>query len=244
MSESNNISQELKEIQSNLAPGLVPGYQAPESYFESFPDLMLARVKALEARDALGEIEALSPLLSSISRKTPYSVPGGYFQELSSRLPNDETPEDISSWLAELKDKPTYKVPALYFEKLPEKILRKANVQKARVISITSHSWFRYAAAAVVIAAVAIFGIIYQDQNSVDPETRSLAWVEKSMKKVSTDEINRFVELASQESNDLARNDGSDDISYLLKDVSDKEIQDFLNETLAGENEEVDLLWN
>jgi len=244
MSERTNILQELKELQSSLTPGLVPGYQVPESFFENFPALMLGRVKALEAADAREDIETLSPLLSSISRKAPYSVPGGYFQELGSRMPKDEAPEELPAMLAGLKDKPTFAMPAGYFENLPEQILTKANGQKAPVVSITKRSWFRYAAAAVVIAFVAIFGIVYQNQNSVDPETRSYAWVEKNMKKVSTDEINRFVELASQESNDLARIEGNDDISNLLKDVSDKEIQDFLNETLIGENEEDDLLWN
>ena len=65
------------------------------------------------------------------------------------------------------------------------------------------------------------------------------------MKKVSTDDINEFVELANAESTDVVKTDTKDEISNLLKDVSDKEIQDFLNDTQTAEPEtEDDLILN
>ena len=60
------------------------------------------------------------------------------------------------------------------------------------------------------------------------------------MKKVSTDDINEFVELASAGTPDIVKTDTKDEISNLLKDVSDKEIQDFLNDTQAAETETED----
>lgn len=55
------------------------------------------------------------------------------------------------------------------------------------------------------------------------------------MKKVSTDDINEFVELASTETTDVVKVETKDDISNLVKDISDKEIQDFLNDTQSAE---------
>ena len=65
------------------------------------------------------------------------------------------------------------------------------------------------------------------------------------MKKVSTDDINEFVELANAGTADVAKTGARDEINNLLKDVSDKEIQDFLNDTQAAESEtDDDLILN
>jgi hypothetical protein len=51
-------------------------------------------------------------------------------------------------------------------------------------------------------------------------------------------EINEFVELANATSPDIVKTDTKDEVNNLLKDVSDKEIQDFLNDTGTAETEE------
>ena len=68
------------------------------------------------------------------------------------------------------------------------------------------------------------------------------------MNKVSTDEMNSFIQADDEESKgkDVATA-GTSDIRELMKDVSDNDIQDFLNKTNAGNDEsesDADILLN
>lgn len=257
MTQRETILQELQELKSILADTSFQNpYQAPAGYFDGLADEILNRVKALEASTASEELATLSPLLSSISKKMPHSVPAGYFDELGKKLEqtistsNEETTqeelESLSPLLIGLKKKSTYTVPEGYFENLQPAIGKENVVEKVKVVSIARQNWFRYAAAALVIGFVATIGFFALNKNEkIDPENKSFAWVKKNLKKVSTDEINKFVELANEETTDVAKNDGKDEINNLLKDVSDKEIQEFLNDTqLAESGTEDDLILN
>ena len=86
----------------------------------------------MEASDAKEELEYLSPLLSNVSKEMPYSVPAGFFQNLSDEVlqkisehPDHQTSEEeierLSPLLSSLKNKNPYSVPAGYFEKLETK---------------------------------------------------------------------------------------------------------------------------
>src|SRR6185369_3720963 len=57
-------------------------YSVPQGYFETLPDIILKKAKAQHSSSAKEELEVLSPLLSQISKKTPFSTPAGYFDEL------------------------------------------------------------------------------------------------------------------------------------------------------------------
>lgn len=257
MTQRQNILQELQELKSILADTSFQNpYQAPAGYFDGLADEILNRVKALEASSASDELATLSPLLSSISKKMPHSVPAGYFDELGKKLEQtistgteetaQEELESLSPLLNGLKKKSTYTVPEGYFENLQPAIDKENVVEKVKVVSIARQKWFRYAAAALVIGFVATIGFFALNKNEkLDPENKSFAWVKKNLKKVSTDEINKFVELANEETTDVAKNDGKDEINNLLNDVSDKEIQEFLNDTqLAESGTEDDLILN
>ena len=52
----------------------------PDGYFDSLPLIMLAKVKSQGEENELGTI---APVLAGISREMPYSVPAGYFENLS-----------------------------------------------------------------------------------------------------------------------------------------------------------------
>jgi hypothetical protein len=109
------------------------------------------------------------------------------------------------------------------------------------VISIARIKWVRYAAAAIVVGLVATIGFRFLNKKEgMEPADKSFTWVEKNLKKVSTDDINAFVELVSPESTDVVKTDTKDEIRNLLKDVTDKEIQDFLNDTQVDEPESND----
>jgi hypothetical protein len=231
-------------------------YSTPAGYFNDLPAQILKRVKAAEYEDGADELASLSPILSNISREVPYAVPAGYFDSLEKKLAQiitgdkDQTAmeelDSISPLLSGLKKKPTYTIPAGYFENLQPAITNENSILETKIISITSRKWFRYAAAALVIGFVATIGLLLLNKPKIlDPTEKSFAWVQKNMKKVSTDDINEFVELASAGATDIAKTETKDEINNLLKDVSDKEIQDFLNDTQAVESEtDDDLILN
>ena len=157
------------------------------------------------------EIEALSPLLSSLKNKNPYSVPTGYFEKIETGIEKKET----------------------------------------KVISITRRRWYRLAVAAVVVGIVAIGGLLFIKKSGpqVDPVDNPQAWIEKNVKKVNKDKLDEFVTLANDDGNEKADNESDAakkaEIKELMKDVPEKEIEEFLNDAVALEsNNDTDGLMN
>ena len=256
MTNKENILQELNELKSTLATVAPQNvYTVPVGYFDGLAAQVLNRIKAMEAKNATEELGYLSPSLSNISKQMPYAVPTGYFEGLAEKLMQlvregneyqtaNEELETLSPLLSSLKktmsartghsDGP-YSVPQGYFESLG----RERNKKETKIISITHRGWFKYAAAAVVTGVIVLAGFIFiNSRNTVNPVEQPYAWVKKSIKKVDKADIDAFVKLADEELNNLAATNPvkPDEIKELLKDVSDKEIQDFLDETTVTES--------
>ena len=228
-----DIIQELSDLGSDLAKSVPQNpYLVPKEYFESFAGQVLSLVKA----DAY---------LSSLPKDTPYQVPVGYFEGFGDRMmevirrhadyqTSKEELESISSLLSSLNKRPVYSVPQGYFENF--KVTVEEKKRETKVVSIAGRKWFRYASAAIVTGVIAMAGLMYFNQPKVDPLKQPQVWVEKNLNKVSTEEISDFVKLAEQESQakeNVAINK-PDDLKELMKDVSTKEIDKFLNE--AGDD--------
>lgn len=241
MTNKENILQELNELNSTLATFTPQNiYTVPEGYFDGLITEVLNRIKALEAINAKEELNYLSPSLNKISRDLPYTVPAGYFEGLAENTlklvyeSNDfqsakEELETLSPLLSGLSKKMPYAVPQGYFENLG----KKENKPAAKVVSITHRSWFKYTAAAVVTGFIVLAGFLFFDSpKSVDPVEQPYAWVKKNIKKVDKADIDEFVKLADEELfNQSAIATGSvksAEIKDLMKDVSDKEIKEFL----------------
>lgn len=263
MTNRNTILNELKDLESSLGsynPQNI--YTVPNGYFEGFPTQILNRIKALEAADAKGELAYLSPLLSNASKEMPYSVPAGYFQNLSDNIvqhlsehadhqTSEEEIESLSPLLSSLKNKNPYSVPAGYFENLETQTVRKDSFgekEEAKVITITKRRWYRLAVAAVFIGIVAIGGLLFMNQGQPDIDKNPRAWVNKNVnKKVSQEKIDEFVKLAGDETiNTTEESDATKqaEIKELMKDIPEKEIEDFLNDVVALESIETDALMN
>ena len=125
-------------------------------------------------------------------------------------------------------------------------MVKKATGRETKVIVMGGRKWFRYAAAAVMIGFLATTALLFfnkQDTATTSPTSQEL--VKKMMKKVSTDEINSFVE-SSIETPVVAQVATTNEVKTLMKDVSDKEIQDFLTDTQSAEpdNGDDDLILN
>jgi len=254
--ETDSEKQQLHSLSPLSTISKKVPYSLPAGYFEGLAETILKNVKASEATNAADELASLSPLLSNISRQNIYAVPVDYFDTVHKKLSEiiidvqresvQEELENISPLLGGLKKQTPYTLPGGYFENLQYSNARENNIPVAKVISITSRKWFRYAAAALVVGFVATVAfLVLNKPASIDPADKSFSWVQKNMKKVSTDEINEFIELANAGNPDAVKTNGREEINNLLKDVSDKEIQDFLNETQTAVPEtDDDLIMN
>ena len=239
---------ELADLGSGLDHNPQNIYAVPAGYFEGLADKILNRIKALDATSAKDELKYLSPLLNSVSKKMPYSVPAGFFQHLSEDVlkkitehedyqTSEEEIGSLSPLLGSLKNKNPYSVPAGYFETLGTKVEKK----ETKVISISRRRWYRLAIAAVVIGIVVIGGLqFFKSGPYVNPIDNPHAWIEKSVKKVDKAKIDEFVSLANDDSSEKVDNESDAakraEIKELMKDVSEKEIEEFLIDAVALES--------
>lgn len=250
MPQSATILQELQELNSSLAPGTpAMGYEVPDGYFDGLATSILQRIRAMEAVTPAEELAHLSPLLAGISKQTPYTVPADYLASLDpgiafyEEMNAQEELAQLSPLLSGLNKQDLFTVPEGYFEKPLSPVTEKK--EEAHVVRMAPRKWFKYAVAASVTALVALSAVLWLNQKSAPGANKQpYAWVEKNMKKVSTEDISKFVDLADETTPDVVKADVSADIKNLLKNVSDKEIQDFLKDVPSDETEEDDILFN
>ena len=262
MTQRDNILQELSELQSSLLnAGTQNVYRVPGGYFDNLAEQVLNRIRALDTENAAEELNYLSPLLADISKKMPYAVPANFFKDLTESVvasvknehntPAEEL-EELSPLLSRLKKEMPYSVPKNYFEQLDTAIDTREMKPAVKVVPMTRQKWFRYAAAAMVIGFVATAGLLLFNKNgNVDPKTQSTKWVIKNTKTISTDEINNFVQLTDEEIRDVAVVDDpkaqikdKNDVQELIKDIPDKDIENFLDDAQADESNNEDILMN
>jgi hypothetical protein len=244
MIKRDNILKELTELNSNL--GTVTSqnvYVVPEGYFEGLAANVIARIKAIKAVNAAEELSLISPFLSGLSKKIPYSVPGDYFNSIqkNNQFPVTETDklsakdelEMLSPLLSNMSKEIPFTVPQDYFETLTDRTETKKPV--AKVVSLFKESWFRYAAAAVVAGIVILAGFLILNTDNVNVNTDSYAWVKKNIKKVSTEKLNEFVQMAEQEKliqeSFVSSDNKIKEVKDLIKDIPESEIQSLLDDT-------------
>lgn len=234
MAENNNISQELNELGSSLLnAGNQPVYTVPAGYFEGLAEQMLRRIRAIEADSAAEELSHLSPLLSGIDKAMPYSVPAGYFDSIEDRMlyammpayqSADEELETLSPLLAGLNKDMPFAVPQGYFDTISTPVTGDHQAP-AKVVKMSSRTWFRLAAAAVIVGIVAISAFLIFNR-PVTSEVKILAKFEKDYKKMDDKEKESVADFldAGLNTDEVAK---SDEVNELLKDLSAKELSEF-----------------
>lgn len=255
MEKNSPIYKELKELNSLLADYInQPVYKVPVGYFEEFSDEMLKL--ALKSSKKFSKEGELLGIPAELSTNMPFSVPAGYFDSLpglmldkvlnkEKSLSASEELNELSPLLNGISRQMPYAVPQGYFENIQP---NKNKPAKVIAFQSTRKNFMRYAAAAIVIGFISISGFFYFNQpTKIDPLTNPEAWVKKNTNKISVDELESFIELSNIETAALepsVKNPvKSAEIKELMKDVPDKEIQKFLNET-AGFEDGDDLLLN
>ena len=237
-------------------------YAIPAGYFENFATEVLARIKKMSG-DAGNEVlnDFSSPLLDNISKEIPYEVPQGYFENFSTSImanihsqsefqSAEEELESLSPLLSSLNKRLPFSVPEGYFENF-QVAVAPVEKQEAKVIKMGGRpKWYRFAVAAAVIGIVVLGGMLFLKPSTpgkIDA-SNSHAWLEQNMNKVSTTDINNFIQLTNNDA--LAQNQSATaslintEVKDLMKDVSENDIQNFLNETEISEESSDDLFLN
>lgn len=189
--------------------------------------------------EILKELQEQDSFLAKTILDTPFQIPQGYFVGLEEKLMTavrtsadyqtaSEELNSIAPLLKTLKKENVFEVPDQYFET----ITFTQNKPTSKVISITSKKWFRFAAAASVFGLVVLTRLQFFNKNYSNPSTAPHSWIEQKMKKVSTEEINSFINLAGTETNFIKDNTETTNktMEMLMRDVSNNEIQQFFDE--------------
>lgn len=238
-------TEEEPESATLLEAGANP-YEAPAGYFDQLANTILMRVKAADdALTAQEELSVLSPLLSKLDKKLPFEAPAGYFADLTDNVMSgakaidfvNEELENLSPVMAGLRDKQVFEAPEGYFEALPGQVLSRVKKagEPAKVVSIGfRNKLMRYAAAAAVVGAVITAGWWFAGK----PSSSGPDAVASKVEKISERELQEYLEdesvimpvdlLAANNKPDLDANDMGD----LLQNVSDEEIQKYLEQNL------------
>jgi hypothetical protein len=239
MSTRVNILTELKELDSSLSGfSLINAYQVPAGYFDGFASRMLNLVKAMDTLDAREELSLLSPVINDIDRNMPFAIPANYFNGLEKKLmegvlasESGEETETLSPLLSGLKKNNPYTVPDNYFEGLVNIAKNNEPRKEAKIISIGAKKWYRVAAAAVVISFIAVGAFLFTRKDTIiSPVDKSYAWVEKSLKQVSTDDLDQFIDMSDDQIPVIASVTPGKEAKELVNNLSDEQIQHFLDD--------------
>lgn len=232
MNTRKHIQEELESLKSNL-PYLIerPVFNVPEGYFDNFAASVFAKIKKGVAISATDELRELSPVLASIKKEMPYSVPENYFSTLNNEMPFLISDEEVPALLANHRKTMPYEVPAGYFTDLPNFVLANITRSTTKVISIKRNNWMKMAVAAMVAGIITVSGIFYLNDkpSTIDPAKQPGQWVAKNLEGVSNQTLDEFIKTADfNASENIAKTSSNTEVRNMLKEVSDTELDAFL----------------
>ena len=230
--ELNKISPLIKEIDKTEV------YSVSPSYFDNL------------SVDIINNIHLSKEHAYFFGSAAPYSTPDNYFQNLPGLIlqkvvANQTKPdavfeetENIAPLLNRIEKTPVFSVPANYFDRtqLPTVTIQ---TRQAKIASIRKRSQFlRLAAAAVVIPFLAVGVYTLTSRDFLKNGSNK---AKNEVKNLSREEIVNFLKGndSSEHASSTSQNTSVDDpkLQRSLKQISDKEIQQFLKET--GESDEI-----
>ncbi|MFN2438771.1 MAG: hypothetical protein ABR503_06190, partial [Chitinophagaceae bacterium] len=198
MNTRKHIQEELVGFKSNLPYHIEgPVFNVPEGYFYNFASSVLAKIKE-GSFSPIDEMKELSPMLASIKKEMPYSLPENYFSTLYNDVPVLIRDEELPALLGNHNKSMPYEVPANYFASLPNFILSKINKPVAKVISIKRNNWMKMAVAAIIAGIIAVSSNFYFNDKSspIDPAKQPSQWVAKSLEGISNQTLDEFIKTA------------------------------------------------
>ena len=223
--------------------GLSTPYAVPAGYFDNLPAAILKQVRSgsaptVDIESAGEEIAAISPLLSGISKKTPFTVPDNYFSQLSEKVVSgsvvDAELQTLSPTLESLKTVNVYQVPTGYFGQFPEHMIQMVGSSApARVVKGNfGRRFIQYAAAAVFTGLMITTGFFVLNRNQEPQQIVSTSGLREKASEASDEEILRYLEIQPAPLPDSLltsdREIKADAILEMLADVSDEELQQYI----------------
>ena len=233
MNTGKNIQDELNELNSGLNSDSNNPYSVPEGYFDGLAASVLAKIKGETSVPAMEELVQLSPLLAGIPKKMPYEVPEDYFQSNIEGLTAFTSDSEESLVLSFIEKDMPYEVPTGYFANVPEQVLEKISARGAKVVPIGRRKWIRLAVAAAFTGIMAVSGIFYfnnrgNNGTTGDPVT--------AVEKATTEELNDFINTtAVTDDKSQVTVNNNPKTEKIFADVSDKELNDFLDQMPADD---------
>ncbi len=239
MEYNSDILQELKEISPLLSQieNKNP-YIIASSYFNELSEVVLKKIKADDE------------VFPSFTRINPYAAPSNYFDNLSNNIierihlerGNNEVfaeMEEIAPFLNTISKASVSSIPPRYFNELV--VSNKATVERSSKILYfrSSKKILSYAIAAIIIGLLSagIFLVTGKERTTTTTNVKSLPEVNR----LSEEEIVDFLKTTSPTDNVVISTSKSNkkdvDIKRMVDEMSDKEIQQFLEEN--GEKNEM-----
>jgi hypothetical protein len=235
----------LAHIFINSLPSENP-YTVSQTYFEELPDIILEKINIHE-----------NIHLTGTYKSNVYSVPDNYFNNLAGNILNkiktsaidsvQQELEEIAPLLSKLPKTNVYAVPQNYFSELDP--LAGANNNdinpSVKIISIgrNARKWINYAVAACIAAVLFGGGYLYLfNRNSGGEAISPVANmdVEKEISILSDNEIANYLKdntnTAVYTSMGTEEEQQQIDMQNLLQNVSDEEIQQYLDNDDSGED--------
>jgi hypothetical protein len=215
-------------------------FEVPAEYFKEFPLTLLKCIELEEKAFEKDKLEIFSPLLREMKKTVPFKLPEGYFEQFPSDIiegvnavdyVNQEL-ESHSPIMNDLKIQNGYKVPDGYFDNLGDNLLSTVkSPRKASVIPFNfNKKMLRYGVAALVAGLMSIAAWTFYHDKPVLHAGNELA----DMKKISNDEIINYLESTPVTSVENVSTASiiikEDDVKELFNDVSDEELQQYLEQ--------------
>lgn len=251
MNHQNNISDELKDLNSDLPVSKNNPNSVPDGYFDGLASSILSKIGSQNSSD---ELKTLSPFLASISKQMPYTVPLNYFENTNDALAIIMEDEK-SPLLSSIGKETPYQVPFNYFQDFSSQLTSKLFKPEAKVIPMFNRSWVRVAAAAVIGGLLFLTGYNFfaptpsneiattNDttkkesviaQKNVQPTT-----IIKEIKSISTKDLETFIKNVDvDDKKHIAKSPSAiKELKEELKDVSDTELDSFLDQIPTSEDD-------
>lgn len=241
MENSGNILDELREISPSLAEiKNVNIYSVNPAYFNNLAENIFQKIN-------------LANQTFNFSPVTPYTVKEGYFDNFSQNVLQkirqqqqtfnevSEELNDIAPLLNTISKTNLFSVPADFFEKFQITPTSSIN-PKAKVINI-ARKYTRYAVAAVV-ATVMIVGFYLITGKEQKKSGAQAVNVQSAIKNLRDEEIIEFLRTHSSRRNTTtvsSEKNTAPEINESLKQMTEEEIQQYLQETPEPAEIEADI---
>ena len=178
------------------------------------------------------ELRKLAPTLFSIEKRNNFSIPDGYFDQLSDKLSQE------SSNKLNIDKKNNFTIPEGYFENLAGRIEEKINqdnTEKDKVISINRTRIIRFISVAASVAAILVLVFIFNKntptidenlaQTEVNFEEITVEQFDEAIYSSTANELVDYIEYDDIQTDILEEND----FNEVDLDITSSEIDDYLS---------------